>query len=277
VGKRIAVTGGAGFIGKAVTDAAARAGHEVWPFDRAFGGDILGDLSGMRGADTVIHLAGVLGTAELFDDPDRAIDINVKGTLRVLQWCRDNRATFTGITLPPVFPSVYTATKMAADRLATAWHHAYGVPVSKVRAFNVYGPGQKWGPGHPQKFLPTFATKAWAGLPLPIWGDGTQTMDLISVHDLAEVLVQATDYGQDDTFDGGTRVPVTVNQFAAFVLQVTGSAGGVVYLPMRRGEVPSFICATGQGWPLLHHHPALDWADVEATIRWYQDKEPGGA
>lgn len=267
---RIAVTGGSGFLGQAAIKAAENAGHDVWSFDRADGHDVLGSLQALRDADAVIHLAGVLGTAELFDDAERAVDANVKGTLRILQWCREHDARYVGITMPPVFPSVYTATKVCAQRLATAWHRAYGVPVSHVRAFNAYGRGQKYGPGHPQKVLPTFARAAWEGRPLPIWGDGEQTMDLVHADDVGRMLVDACWHGDDAVFDAGTGHAVTVNELAAFVLEATGSTGGVEHLPMRAGEAPTRIVAEGEGWDRLDWKPAHDWDRVRAAVEWYQ-------
>lgn len=267
---RIAVTGGHGFLGQAAIRAAEDAGHDVWSFDRSDGNDILGPLDGLEGADAVIHLAGVLGTSELFEDPEKAVDVNVTGTLRVLQWCRRNGARYTGITMLPVFPSVYTATKVCAQRLATAWHLAYGVPVSHVRAFNAYGPGQAHGPGHPQKILPTFAHHAWRGEPLPVWGDGTQTVDLVHADDVGRMLVEATAFGGDDVFDAGTGLAVTVNQLAEFVNAVTLNRGGVRNLPMRTGETPVRIVAEGLGWDKLGWKPGLDWDSVRAAVEGYR-------
>src|SRR5689334_5442779 len=144
---------------------------------------------GLAGAHVVSHLAGMLGTSELFDRPREAVDINVKGTLNVPNWCQQEEAAYVGITMPDSsWANVYQATKPCAMRLATARHRNFGVPVSHVRAFNVYGPGQKHGPGHPQKFLPTFATRAWAGLPLPVFGNGLQTIDPVWVGDVARML-----------------------------------------------------------------------------------------
>jgi UDP-glucose 4-epimerase len=267
---RIAVTGGAGFFGRATVQAAEAAGHEVTVFDRVLGDDILGDLDRLDGAGAVIHLAGLLGTSELFDTPEEAVDVNVKGTLRVLEWCRANGAAYVGITMPDPFPSVYTATRVAARRLATAWHQAYGLPVSTVRAFNGYGPHQAWGPGHPQKILPTFARAAWAGEPIPIWGDGEQGVDLVHSDDVGRMLVDAIRFGDDETFDAGTGRMVTVNELAGFVLDVTGSTAGVTHLPMRPGEVPVHITARGEGWDLLDWKPAFDWDRVADVVRWYR-------
>jgi nucleoside-diphosphate-sugar epimerase len=80
---RVAVTGGSGFIGTAVRNELLRCGHDVINIDNRNGVDILGpDLaSSVRECGSVIHLAGLLGTAELFDDAENAIDVNIKGTL----------------------------------------------------------------------------------------------------------------------------------------------------------------------------------------------------
>lgn len=267
---RIVVTGGQGFIGQATVRAAENAGHDVWTFDRSDGNDVLGDLSALDGANVVVHLAGVLGTAELFEDPENAVDVNVKGTLRVLEWCRANGAGYVGITMPPVFPSVYTATKVCAQRLATAWHVAYGVPVSHVRAFNAYGPGQAHGPGHPQKIIPTFATEAWAGQAIPVWGDGTQTVDLVHADDVGRMLIDAAQHGDDAVFDAGTGEAVTVNEVAAIVLGVTGSSAGIQYLPMRRGEEPTTVVAKGEGWDRLDWKPELDLSALSQAVLRYK-------
>lgn len=267
----IAVTGGSGFLGQATIRAAENAGHDAWSFDRDYGNDILGDVSSLQDADVVIHLAGMLGTSELFDTPEAAIHANVIGTLRILQWCREHGAGYVGISMPPVFPSVYTATKVCASRLATAWHKTYGVPVSHVRAFNAYGPGQKWGPGHPQKILPTFARAAWENRPLPVWGDGSQTMDLVHADDVGRMLIEAAHYGDDVTFDAGTGVAVSVNEFAKFVLGLTGSTGGVETLPMRAGEEATQIVAEGEGWDRLDWKPEHHWGRIAEAIEWYRN------
>ena len=252
---KVAVTGGAGFIGQAVVGRLRETGHAPLLLD-------LPDydvrtLAALPPVDAVIHLAGVLGTAELFARPREAVEVNVGGTLNVLEASRAAGAAYVGITMPPVFPSVYTATKTGARELERAYHHGYGLPVSRVRAFNAYGPGQKHGPDHPQKIVPTFAAEAWAGRPIPIWGDGTQTVDLIHTGDLARMLADALAFGDDATFDGGTGVPFSVNEVAEMVLAITGSKAGVRYLPMRRGETPTKIAAEGEGWDRLGWRPVF--------------------
>lgn len=267
----IAVTGGSGFLGQATIRAAIDAGHDAFSFDRAHGNDILGSLDALEGSDVVVHLAGMLGTSELFDTPESAVHANVIGALRVLEWCKAHDAGYVGITMPPVFPSVYTATKVCADRLATAYHQAYGMRVSHVRAFNAYGPHQAYGPGHPQKIVPTFARAAWENRPLPVWGTGDQTMDLVHADDVGRMLVEATQHGDDVTFDAGTGTAVTVNDLAKFVLGYTNSTGGVECLPMRKGENPTRIVAVGDGWDRIDWKPEHDWGRIARTLDWYRN------
>jgi UDP-glucose 4-epimerase len=270
---KVLVTGGGGFIGAATVAESRRRGWDAILFDRVSGDDILDRervMDATVGVDAVIHLAGVLGTHELFDDPYLAVDVNVNGTLNILEGCRWRGCAYVGITMPQVFPSIYTATKTCGTRLASAYHHSHRVPVSHVRAFNAFGPGQAHGAGHPQKIVPTFAVEAWAGRPIPIWGDGTQTVDLIDVWQLARLLVDAVGHGDDVVFDGGSGVALTVNRVAEAVLELTTSTAGVQYLPMRRGEVPTRIVAEGEGWDRLDWRPSLDWDALAASVRAYR-------
>lgn len=270
---RIAVTGGAGFIGTATVLHALSKGHDTWRFDRSDGNDIMGNLGALKGAETVIHLAGALGTAELFEVPEEAVEANVVGTLRILEWCRQNRADYVGITMPDSsWANVYQATKLCAMRLATAWHRNFGVGVSHVRAFNAYGPGQKHGPGHPQKIIPTFATHAWKGGPIPIWGDGSQTVDLVHVDDVARMLVEATGFTEDQVFDAGTGNSMTVKQVADEVNLITGRPLlNVRYLEMRLGEEEwSDIRAQGEGWITLGWRPQFDKGKFMEVVESYR-------
>jgi UDP-glucose 4-epimerase len=271
---KITITGGKGFIGTPTARYAQELGHEVAFFDRRDGNDILGDLSPLAGSDAVIHLAGLLGTHELFDDIQSAIDVNVTGSYRIMKWCLDHDARYVGILMPNVFPSVYRATKMASHYLAEALQNSRGLKSAHVRSFNAFGPGQAYGPGHPQKIIPTFAVNAWRGEPIPVWGDGRQTVDLIYVDDLAKLLVAATEFTNGEVFDGGTGTPFTVAGVASMVKALAGSQADTLYLPMRDGERPTDIVAKGENWDLLPKDtvPKFRYGDLVDTVNWYKDQ-----
>lgn len=271
----VLVTGSSGFIGKAVTRVLTDAGHKVKPFDRAEGYDILNYAScqlAVKNVDAVIHLAGILGTDELFDEIHKAIDININGAVNVLAASAEVGVHYIGITMPPVFPSIYTATKVSAARFATAFHYNHDLPVTQVRAYNAFGSEQHHGPGHPRKIIPAFAVEGWNGIPLKIWGDGEQTVDLIHVDDIARIFLDSLSApGKNETIDAGSGISLTVNQVANFVLEITGSTAGVTHLPMRRGEIPTKIVATGEGWEYLSFTPTYNPAKLVKTVVAYKD------
>jgi len=270
------VTGGSGFIGAAVVAHLHSHGHAVVTYDSHDGKDILDQAElarQMKGVDKVIHLAGILGTDELFEQAHRAIDVNIHGALNVLEACHKVGASYTGITMPQVWKNVYQTTKQAGQNFAEAWNDLNGLPVSHVRAYNAFGTHQKV--HHVQKIVPTFATRAWRNEPLPIWGDGTQGVDLVHVSDVAAMLVDATAYGDLEVFDAGTGVSLTVNEVADMVISyVPGSTSEKQYFPMRRGEKPTHIVAEGEGWDTLGWHPGFSEIDLAEAVDWYREDRP---
>ncbi len=268
--KKIAVTGASGFIGAATVWSLRDHGHAVVPIDRRLGHDVRSaDLTAIiDGCDTVIHLAGVLGTSELFDQVEHAVDVNVNGTLRVLRACEKTGAAYVGITMPDCWPSVYQATKLCGTRLAEAFSDARGMRVTHVRAFNAYGIGQPHGAGHPQKIIPTFSACAWRGEPIPIWGNGAQTVDLVHVDHVAKCLTVAALAAPGGTFDAGSGIEISVNDVARMVCDAIGVPVDVQHLPMRAGEVPNTkLCADNPGPVGYDHYIPRRFAD---TVRSYK-------
>lgn len=273
--KKVLVTGGSGWIGSHTCQALLRKGFIPVPFDSKTGHDVRSeeDLKLVDGCERVIHLAGILGTHELFETPHKAIDINFTGTLNVLEACKKYGASFTGITMPDVNPSLYSVTKNAAKALAESYRLSFGVPVSHVIAYNAYGPGQAVGPGHPQKIIPTFATRSWAGLPIPIWGDGQLWVDLIHVEDVGRMMVDASGYGDGEVFDAGSGQPLSVEEVAHLVHSFSEDHG-IEWLPERLGErrtrtVRDF--AEGRGWLKVGWEPRHDLNLIRSAVLSYQN------
>lgn len=279
---RVTVTGGTGFIGSAVVDRAKQGGHTVAVFDRSLGQDVAA-IQPEDCGDAVIHLAGVLGTAELFDRPEQAVIDNVLGTLRVIQACEAAGAHLVLIGMPMVWRNVYQTTKACAAGLADAWHEHRGLKVTHVRAFNAYGPGQHVLPV--RKIVPTFATAAWRGQPIEVWGDGEQLVDLIHVDQLAEVMVLAAERapGHTEVIEAGSGKGWHVN-WVAEQIQKRGTASGgerspIVHLPMRAGEKSGTLETVSKGDGL--RHIGLKLSDLEFdrqslldTVDWYREDRP---
>lgn len=268
---RVLVTGSGGFLGRYTVSALHDAGYEIRHFDLHGDDDIRTPEhvdAAVSGCGHVIHLAGALGTAELFSQPHDAVDVNVHGTLNVLQACERHNAAYTGITMPEVWDNVYQATKRCGRSLAAAWHRHRGVPVSHVRAFNAYGAGQKLRPV--QKIIPTFAHAGWRGEPLPVWGDGTQQVDLVWAGDIAAMLVRALEFGGDEVLDAGTGTGMPVGDVARQVIAMTGGRSVIEYLPMRQGEHEAKVVASGEGWDLTGWHPPARPDELERTVASYR-------
>lgn len=270
---KVTVTGSSGFLGQAVCQYLLSQAHKIQLFDHKLGLDVTDKKlvqARLCGSDAVIHLAGVLGTQELFADPYRAIKINIEGTVNILKACEKHGVRYVGITMPEVWDNVYQATKKSASLFASAWNRHCGVPVSHVRAWNAFGPGQKlFGV---QKIIPTFADCAWRSVSLPIWGDGSQLVDLVYSLDVARMLVQAINFGEDQVFDAATCEPMSVEVVAYMVLAMTGSSSSLQYLPMRKGEHSVKLEAQGQGWDLLEWHPSFNEAALLNTVYSYHPK-----
>lgn len=234
---RVAVTGSAGFIGDATVAMLHEQGHTVTEIDRKSGDDVLtADLTSLLDdCGAVIHLGGILGTSELFDNIEQAVDINIHGTRRVLEACQKTGSQYVGISVPDCWPSIYQATKLATTRMAHAFA-SQGLKVAHVRAFNVYGNNQAHGIGHPQKIIPTFASCSWQKRPMPVWGNGQQTVDLVHVDHVAKCLIHAALHNEGG--DAGSGRELTVLEVARYVGIVTGHAV-IEFLPMRPGELPN--------------------------------------
>ena len=247
---KVLVTGGDGFIGRYVQSRCRELGIEVFSFDIA--GDIEQDVTewdhllwavNQYEPDSIIHLAGLLGTHELWDMAEDAIDVNIKGALNVARAALEADAKLVSIEQPHIWCNMYEATKFAARRMLTGLHYDEGLRVDFVTAHNAFGPGQAHGPGHPQKIIPTFATHAWNGEPIPIWGNGEQKVNLVYAGDVANKLVaRAVDPVSDQLFEyqaGSERLLAVVDvaaTVAEYVGRTTGIDVGVDCHSMRRGE-----------------------------------------
>jgi nucleoside-diphosphate-sugar epimerase len=251
------VTGAAGFIGRWVVHELLARGHTVVPIDNLVAGDeeSLAEFAGQPGllpfeqgdvrdaaacrrwtasVDAVAHLAASISVQDSIDDPGTTFDNDVVGTFRLLEGARSSGARFLfmstcmvydrasspggiGETHPTKPASPYAAAKLAGEALTLSYGHAYGLPTTVVRPFNTYGPFQRSvGEGG---VVAIFSRASLLGEPLRIYGDGTQTRDLLYVSDCARFVCDAllSDAATGRILNAGTGRDVSINELAAAI------------------------------------------------------------
>jgi UDP-glucose 4-epimerase len=267
--KNIAVvTGGAGFIGSHMVDLLLDRGFAVRVIDNLSGGH-RGNLEHRKddpnlachwqdiraleanspvftAAKYVFHLAGIGDIVPSIEKPIDYMDVNVQGTVRVLECaraagvekfvyaasssCYGLAATPTDETHPiaPQYP--YALSKYQGEQAALHWHNVYKLPANSVCIFNAYGPRART-TGVYGAVFGVFLRQKLAGKPFTVVGDGTQTRDFIYVTDVANAFLAAAQTPIDgERFNVGAGNPQSINRLVSIL------GGEVTYVPKRPGE-----------------------------------------
>ena len=239
---RIAVTGASGFIGRHVTAALNKVGHEVIGLDLGapdphcvewIHADVTRPLQRIYGIDAVIHLAAIAAPRECDKNPSKAFDVNVNGTMQVLRMAMESgarRFVFSSSAhvydIPPrYFPTdethplrlnnTYTTTKLLGEQLCQLFWENHGLPYTVLRLFNAYGPGQSAG-----YFIPDMLAKAKKG-PIDLQG-GKTTKDFVYVEDVARAFVNALETSFVGAVNIGTGVETPLYEVANRIAQAAG-------------------------------------------------------
>lgn len=259
---KVIVTGGAGFIGSNLTDKLIEKGYEVHVLDNLSGGrrehvnpqailhevDIT-DYDTIRplfdGVDYVFHLAALPRVQYSIQYPRETNKANVVGTLKVLVSAKEAgvkkviySASSSAYGDQPVMPLVedmpanpkspYGLQKHIGELYCRVFSEIYGLSTVCLRYFNVYGPRQS-DEGDYALVIAKFLKQKKAGQPLTITGDGSQSRDFTSVHDIvrANILATEKETPNGEVINIGAGRNFTVNEVAKFI------GGETVYLPAR--------------------------------------------
>jgi UDP-glucose 4-epimerase len=288
---RAVVTGGAGFVGSALATELVDAGSRVTVLDNLSTGSrghlahlpgdrvslVEGDVRDtalcerlLEGADVLFHLACV-NLRRALAHPIEAHEVNATATLHLMAAARRagirrvvqvSSSEVYGPALAetiderhPTLPTTaYGASKLAGEAYARAAWHTHGTPVVIVRPFNAFGP-RSHAHGTSGEVIPRFITRAVAGAPLVIFGDGSQTRDFTHVTDTARGLRLAAEAeGVDgETVNLGTGWETSVSTLATLVRRLAGTSAGVERRGARPGDVSrqradARLARTRLGW-----------------------------
>lgn len=267
-GGPVVVTGGAGFIGSTLADALVATGREVHVVDDLSTGhrrnlpseatfheaDIrsFGDIArivAQAGAGTIFHLAAQADVRKAIADPAFDADVNIAGTLSVLEAARSAGARvvfaatgggsygeYDGLPIPtpetaePRPMSHYGQSKLAGEGYCSLYGRLYGVPTVRLRLGNVYGPRQD--PHGEAGVVAIFSGKLIDGEPMKVFGDGLQTRDYVYVDDVVDAFMRAEGGPDDATLNIGTAREVSVLD----LVRILGG-GEPEFAPARTGEL----------------------------------------
>jgi len=270
--KKVLVTGGAGFIGSTIVRTLlADWNADVVVLDNLLSGYrenvyglpvrfVEGDVrdeavvrDAINGCDTVFHLAASVGNTRSIEHPIDDSEINVIGTLRILEAARHAGAkkvvfsSSAGIfgelkTLPiredhQVEPdSPYGASKLGAEKLCLAYAKLYPMSCVCLRYFNVYGVNQRYDAYG--NVIPIFAHRIFHDEPVTIFGDGEQTRDFVSVRDVAQANIKAAlAEGVSGAFNIASGTRITINDLARMMYRHAKIEPRIQYGPPRKGDV----------------------------------------
>jgi nucleoside-diphosphate-sugar epimerase len=311
-GKRVLVTGGAGAIGSNLTRVLAEAGAHVLVLDDLSSsarwnvpslpnvllieGDLLDEVKLKRvffeRPSIVFHLAAFFANQNSIDHPERDLDVNGKGTLRLLEYgllSNIDRFVFASsgcsiygssapLPLKEDFMSMhlstpYQITKMVGELYCNFFQDHYGLRVVKPRFFNSYGPGEV--PGEYRNVIPNFIYWAMQGQPLPLTGTGEETRDFTYVDDIVDGLLRAGDMeaaiGQE--FNLASGVETKIIDLANMVNALTDNDAGIAFTERRNWDTKSRLLASiDRAQALLGYNPATPFeTGLKATVQWFRD------
>jgi UDP-glucose 4-epimerase len=200
---KILVTGGSGFLGSHIADALTEAGHQTVIFDRVGSswlkpnqtmvvGDVLDAgaiAAAMRGCDAVYHLAAMADIGDALDNPRDAVEVNIMGTINVLEAARTNKLKrFVFASSIYVYSnqgSFYRTTKQACEHLVHDYHERFGLDFTVLRFGSLYGPRADSSNG-----VHSLLSQALAERSIDYYGTGDEVREYIHVVDAAGMSVE---------------------------------------------------------------------------------------
>jgi UDP-glucose 4-epimerase len=309
-GKTIFITGGAGFIANTLIqklihknkivvydnfhrDTLTGSSVSEHPNLKIIKGDVLDAAlltASMKGANVVIHAAGIAGIDTVIKDPVRTMQVNMIGTANALEAAKVNGISerFIDFSTSEVFGSMafkssesdqtvagtagearwtYAVSKLAGEHLAHAYYHQHKLPVVTIRPFNVYGPGQT-GEGAIQIFI----KRALKNEDIRIDGDGNQIRAWCYVDDFVDCLFRCLEnpaaIGQSFNI-GNARAVITILGLAQTVCRVLESKSKIVFDPPLSADIALRIPSVEKTKELLGFKAQIDLEEgIRRTAEW---------
>ena len=303
---RYLITGGAGFLGTALSNRLARQGHKVRVLDDCSAGDparlqpevefIKGDINDktllwklLQDVQCVFHLAARVSVPESILFPRDYNVVNVGGTVTLMEAMRDAKVrrvilvssgSIYGIqaNIPykesfEVHPgSPYAVSKLAAEHYVRTIGAQSGIEAVCLRVFNAYGPGQRITMANPP-IIPNFLKHALTNGSVVIHGDGKQTRDYVYVDDVVNAMVNSSSVvGVDqEIINIGSGVETSVLELVRLVRQVTGQKPEEIFNPYKSGGSSRMCADITKAYEKLNYLPLIP---LETGLRMTIERDP---
>ena len=303
---RFLITGGAGFLGTALSNRLARQGHSVRVLGDASAGDptrllpevefTQGDINDkpllwtlLQDVDCVYHLAAKVSVPESQLFPRDYNLVNVGGTVTLMEAIRDAKVRRVVLassgavygeqdSIPykesaEVHPrSPYAVSKLAAEYYVRTLGAQCGVEAVCLRIFNAYGPGQRVPPFHPP-VVPNFLKHALTNGSIVLHGDGSQTRDYVFLDDVVNAMVTSATASAVDQqiINIGSGVETSVRELARLVVSAVGTKPEEIYNPHKSGGSDRMCADISKAYELLNYLPLIP---LEVGVRLTLERDP---
>lgn len=310
---KILITGGAGFVGSHLCDKYTQEGHTVFCLDNFTSGNLInvrhlldyrnfklikGDVRNyellkdiMRDIEIVFHLAAQIHVDKSYIEPRLTYEVNVIGTQNILEIARlhdvkrviyASTSEVYGSSLyhpmdekhPLNAPHPYGASKLAADRMCYAYIQTYGMDISIMRLFNIFGPRQRdIGYGG---VISIFTRRIINNVPPIIYGDGLQTRDYTYVADAIKAYDLVLNHKEPITepINFGSGRELTIMDIANKIIHLCGKDKTLksVHEAPRMAEVKRLIADATKAKKLLGWEPDYDFDQgLQKFVEWYSN------
>jgi UDP-glucuronate 4-epimerase len=233
--------------------------------------------------DAVINLAARAGVRFSVEDPWIFVESNMLGTLNMLELCRQagvgkfitaSTSSIYGANPPYPTPETassseplqpYAASKKGAEAMCHAYHHLYGIDISVLRYFTVYGPA-----GRPDLAHLRFVKWIREGLPVRVNGDGEQSRGFTYIDDIARGTLLALKPFGFEIFNLGGHEVITINNLIKLMEDVIGKKANVQYGPPNTADMYTNWADVSKAGKLLGWEPQVSQREgVERLYEWY--------
>jgi len=281
----ILVTGGDGFIGSSLIKELG----EVINVDIKSGIDIrnkdeLEKVFSENKIDTIYHLAAIPGVRYSLENPSIYIETNITGTANVLELAKkynvkkiifaSSSSVYGNLSTPFIESaklsqiSVYAATKRAGEVLMETYHNIYGIDITILRFFTVYGPN-----GRKDMAIYGFTDKIMKGKEIEVFNEGNLSRDFTYIDDVVSALVSCLDKKLGfEIINIGTGVKTNVLELIRIIEKVTGKKADKIMESMQKGDVLITQADISKAKNLLNYNPKINLEEgIKKFFDWYKN------